>query len=430
MTPKQRERLRALDVRRSELTQFLHDPAATDSTGAQAGGEERAKWEKELIALEREWRGIYEAADDTREEPRVLRDRVEVRSYLQAARDGVALDGAEKELGEELRMATGGAGSEIGVPWSVLLDAAELREVREEYPDMEMAGRVGAPETRADVIATVQDSAVARFNQEVLKRVFHRLDASWCGAMMPSAPVGWPNYPVMTSTITGAAKVEGDAIDGETADFTGSTIAPTRLSIRFAFSMEQAQRFVGLEDHLRQDMRQAFGVLLDTQLMTSAAAAPNLNGWITRANAGAAFPDPAAVATIAALDTLALDEVDLLYNYSPGNIKLLYGIKVLKTLLYLKRYSNDYDKTLWANVVQGEWRASRFVAESTANSIEYVYTLDAAKQRWYAPVWQGFTLIRDPYTGADKAQVAVTGHAMYGSGIIRAGHKRKKIKYA
>ena len=365
-------------------------------TEAEKASEElRAALEKEL-----------EAADEKGADPkwRAQLDRIEVRQYLDAAANERPLTGIEaevnKELGLESRM----------MPWDALLDDKDRIELR------------------ADVATTVPDAAKGRPRQAVIPRVFRRSDASFCGIMMPTAPRGLPVYPVLTGGVAGSTAAEGAEVDSEAATFVGTMIEPTRATAAYTLRAEQVAQFADLESTLRADLRMAMSKLMDDTVVSADATGANTGSIISHAT-GAPAANPAAVATLEDFDTVFTDGIDGLYAYGRDGVRLLTGIDTEK---FLGRKRHDETAMTYGAMLNGAGgmrRATTRVAAPVAN-VQKAYRFVPNELRAYAPVWEGLEFIRDPYTGAAKAETRLTAIMLFGFDIVRGSVTERRFKLA
>lgn len=369
--------------------------------------------QKRIVAIEGELRTAYDAAladADAAPAPefRAALDAVEVRSYLAAATNNRPLVGLEAEVNKELGL------TDNQIPYHALLSPEERAELRQ------------------DAATTITDAVKAKPRQAVIPRVFRRSDAAWLGVMMPTAPRGLPIYPVLTAGAAGSTQAPGGAQDAEAATFAATMIQPTRAAARYLIRAEDAAQFAGLEDTLRADLRAALGKLADDSVVSANATSPNPGSIISHATAATATPS--AVSTLASFDEAFVDGIDGLHAYDRAGVRLLIGIET-ERLLGSKRHDETamtYGAML--NAAGGERRAtSRIGAPATVSSqtsIQSAYRIVPAELRAFMPVWEGLEVIRDPYTGAAKAEIAITMFMLFGFDVVRGSIQELRFKTA
>ena len=210
-----------------------------------------------LLSDEGEKRGAEERAP--------LAGRVEVREYLQEALTGQAVEGAARELRDELRLDHG------VLPWEALLP------------------RGGGVEQRADA-ATVAPSDVGATQQSIVARVFARSVGTFLGVTMPTVPVGEANYPILATGATAGVKAKGVVQDATAATFTVVVASPRRVTARYLIRVEDMSRFAMMEDALRADLRSALMDRLDDLIVNGTGTSPRAGRLALQAHG----PDDAA----------------------------------------------------------------------------------------------------------------------------------------
>ena len=368
--------------------------------------EEAKKAEEAATELRAALEAELDAADDQATDPkwRAQLDGLAVGDYLQAAADEKPLKGLAAEVNEELGLES------RQMPWDALLSDEDRLELR------------------ADVATTVPDAAKSKLRQAVIPRVFRRTDAAFCGIAMPTAPRGYPVYPVLTAGVAGATAAEGAEVDSEAATFVATMIEPTRISAAYTLRAEQIATFADLESTLRADLRMAMGKLLDDTIVSADATGANTGSIISHAT-GAPAANPAAVATLEDFDTVFVEGIDGLYTYDRGGVRVLMGIDTEK---FLGRKRHDETAMTYGSMLTaagGMRRATTRVAAPAA-SVQKAYRIVPNELRAFAPVWEGIEFIRDPYTSAAKAETRLTAIMLFGFDIVRGSVTERRFKLA
>lgn len=387
------ERLKKALKRQSEIREALN--ASVGKKAGQDGhltDEKRAELQSESVKLEAEIRAAIDEPDprDADANFRSLADRIEARHYINAAINDRAVDGAEAEFSKEL-----GLDVRNVMPWA-------------------------AVEDRQDMPTQVPESATGQPRQPLLRRVFHRTDAAFVGAVFPSVPRGTPVYPVMTGGAEGGMFVPGAAVEAEEATLEGQNVSPKRASARYLIRAEDAAKFDGLESTLRSDLRIVMGQLIDAQAVAGDGAGANLAGFLSHASAGAAAG--AEVITLADIDMHISRGIDGLYANEASALRFMIGTETDRILRTVRPFAAaggsamSLDEFWRANV--GGLRVSRHVGGVTGN-VQKAYRWTPNGLRFIVPVWEGVELIRDPYSGAAKGEVALTVIALYGALMVR-----------
>lgn len=362
------------------------------------------------------------------EAPAELRDRISLGRYLMGIAEQRTLDGAEQELRQELGL------SEQAIPLEALLPT---------------------PEERADAISPqnaagqpLASGAINVTTGPLLNRVFTQTDAAFLGIAMPAVPPGERRYPVMVDGTTAAMQARGSSPDAGAAKFDMVDANPHRLTGRYVLDLEGVAELGGLlESTLRADLRREMGFQLDSQVLLGSGADNQVTGLLNQltlqASPGTTFAanDPGLL-TWALARELVYGSLDGKYARMEADIRLLFGGDSynLGRTLYRNANAADANDAIGAIRALGATLRRSFqipapavatVAPKTAKSSKKVQSaiLNAEPGAAVAPVWQGITMIRDPYTEAGKAQVVLTAHMMFDFIMRRKdGWKRYAIR--
>ena len=348
--------------------------------------------------------GDYEEVTEERAE---LVDRVQLGRYLQAIAAQSECDGAERELRQELGL------SDQAIPLEALQPTAEER-----------ADSV-SPQTTAG--AALPAGTINETTGPLLTRVFSATDTAFLGISMPTVPPGQRTYPVMTGGTTAAMQARGASPDAGAAKFGVVDATPKRLTGRYVLDLEGVAEMGGLlESTLRADLRMEMGFQLDNQIINGSGQANQVTGLLAAltdvpypALAGAA-KDPAQLTWESAREML-YTLLDGKFARTEADIRLLVGDSTYQRLRSVYRdgatASNvdgiDALRAMGASVRRSFLipAESAFLASATKREQHLLWAAEAGAA--VAPVWQGITMIRDPYTEAGKAQVVLTAHMLF-----------------
>ena len=382
------QRLRAAIKAQIEARQALNGLADDAPEG------ERAKLVAALADADKEALAALEASEPE-PLPRDLHGRIELRNYLGAYLGGNRLSGAEAETNQGL-----GLDDSTQVPWEAFDPG---------------------PETRADA----DPPALSNFNYTtaaVLRRVFERTDIGFLGVPMPSVGAGTALYPVFASSAAGAMYAANAAAEAQAYSLSSVTIRPTRATTRFLLNLEnQAAIGAEVEGVLRDDMREQLAQLVNAQIIGGDGTGNNLSGILKTLTTP---DDPGAVLTAADMKAIPVNAIDSQYVGSESDVRALIGLRAWKKArsVYLETAEFMTDGIAALTGTGGRVRASvhidgkRTPADTSKKETGYVdYGIVTGQPMGaVAPVWQGVTIIRDPYSGAAKGQVALTAHTLFG----------------
>ena len=420
-------RLQKLQLRQSEIRTEMG--GILDKDAAERPDDDKTKLDgltKEARALE----GDIQAALLIEDEPKAdatsgdkekrelaeLESRASVLPYLLEAADGRPATGVEHEY----RAGILGDGARPGLlPIDILrTDDAEYRE-----------------EHRVDAATTVDAAALADGSQaQMLRRVFTRSIASRLMVSMPMVPVGSANYPIFTSGHTATQEAAGDAHDATAATFTGFTLDPVRLTGRYLFRIEDVAKLRSYESELRRDLQAEMSNAMDQQVVSGDGSAPNVSGFLTELTAPA---DPGAASTWNEYLAAFTGEVDGINAFMLSDLRSVIGsasFTYLETLFRTGAQDNGPRASACEYVKSrtgGQMVSSRIPAPASNIQTGIIAKTSYPGRNAVAPIWRGMELIRDPYTGAAKGEVAITAVMLWSFKILReAGWSLFKVRTA
>ena len=407
------KRLRDLLARQSRERQRMAELAAldelTDETRAELDTLETGTPDLERqiraarVTVEAEGEGeTRETGDDPDAETRELRElrgKIRFSGYVAAAVEQRAADGAEAEYNS----ARGIAGNRF--PLEILAPAMETR--------------------------ATTDTDAATVSRRWLDRLFAGTAAERIGITMESVPSGVASFPVTTAGASPAQRGRTEAT-ADTAWTVGvSELKPTRNAVRLVFSVEDAARLPGLEGALTRELRMALTEGVDRAIflgdddanensadITGLVDAAGLTEkTVTQANkvkgAGvlqvfAELIDGKAAMTASDLRTVMAVGANTLWSHTLANT----GASVDTTIgEFLRRFGLDW-------LVRGE------IETNTANGDfgAFIGLGRGLEGAGVAAIWEAGELIRDPYSGAAKGEVALTLSYLWNFGMPRASN--------
>jgi len=339
--------------------------------------------------------------------PAELRDRISLVRYLQAAAEERVADGVEGELRAELKL------GERAIPLEAMLPTAEER------------ADVASPQTGAG--AALPPGTINLSTGPMLTRVFTATDTAFLRVAMPMVPAGERRYPVMVGGTTAAMAARGAGPDAAAAKFNVVDANPHRLTGRYVLDLEGVAEMGGLlESTLRADLRMEMGFQLDSQILLGDGTGNNVSGILASLDdtpwpaIGSGKKDPAQLTWENAREML-YDNLDGKFARTESDIRLLVGDSTYQRLRSVYRNgataSNvdgiDALMALGASVRRSFLipAQSAYLDGATKREQHVVWSAEPAAA--VAPVWQGITMIRDPYTNARAAQVVLTAHMLF-----------------
>ena len=307
--------------------------------------------------------------------------------------DGAALEGAARELNDEL-----GAVSQRGgvvVPWGVLQRAA-----------------------------TGTDQIDAADNQRpIIQRVFGPSLVPFFGAEPQQVPAGTTELPVITgkgSVVEQLAEGAAPGDDPSAATFDTHALKPKRLTGEMEVTAEALAQVAGLEMALAADTLAEINDVLSGALVAGDGAAPNVSGFVSRI---AEPDDPAGMIELAEVINLASSSVDGLYAQREDEIAVLFGVNTYGKIASLfmaqtdninaPRYLRDLgvDVRVSSKVANGGGTGS--AANKAKRQLAVVRRGRRPQQSFVATWGAGPEMVRDPFTKADAGTLRVVWHLLW-----------------
>ena len=349
--------------------------------------------------------GDTPAGDAEDRERAELRAKVRLGGYVSAAIEQRSAAGAEAEYNQSIGIAGNRFPLELLAP----------------------------PEQRA---ARVEDRAVtgvdtATMPRTWIDRLFAGTAAEGVGVTMESVPVGASSHPVTTAGATAAQRGKSEAAADAAWTIGVTELKPKRNAVRLLFNIEDSARIPGLESALTRDLRMALTEGIDRAIfLGDNGATPNVGDIvglstaaglveksITQANkvkganvlqAFAELIDGKAAMMPSDLKAVLAVGANTLWSHTLANT----GASVDTTIAeFLRRFGLNW-------MTRGE-----IVTTTDSNDFGAFVGLGRGLDgSGVAAVWEAGELIRDPYSGAAKGEVALTLCYLWDFGLPRAAN--------
>ena len=389
-----------LQVKISECRSKVNDLTAKKNKGDEINESDYEYEVRKMADMETEYRSALEAENKEyqikEEETADLAGELKLGNYISNVLNGKEIEGREKEFNSEFGL------SDMSIPWQAI---APQRQV----------------EVQADAV-TSAPSTVGVNQNEYIRRVFARTSAAYLGIDMPSVPVGHPMYPVLTSTINPKTYAKGTANESLAATFTPKVLKPRRLQASYLFRIEDMAELAGMEEALRDDLSNAMAEQLDKAVLTddetTASGLNEVSGFIDNITE---TDKSTAVVTFNDFIELYADQVDGRYAQSTTDVKVLTGSK-LYTKAHTLFETTAVRESAYSYIsrIGGGFQVSAHVPTTGSDKKQNALVVRNMTRAAVAPIWQGLTLIRDPYTGAEKGEIKLSATMLYSFEILRA----------
>ena len=407
---------------RNELNTSLQDESPDlEKRSAKVG--ELVKLEGEYqaaLAIEAADTAIHAAGGTTELSPLIeLRDQVSVGDYVQAAMENRSISGPASEYAKEMKYPADG----VHVPWEFLAPAAvERRSVQ-----------IDGIEYRVDAV-TAPGVVNRRPGGRFLDRVMQGTYADYLGITMDSVAVGEPIHTVMTGGTSAGMVEPGVQHDAAEATFSVESLTPKRMSARYVWRVEDVAKLSGLEEALQRDLSRVMAINMDNAILVGqdggAANTADIVGLSSAPNVKlvdidmlAAAPGGVEVANI--LQGFA-GLVDGTYAKGIGDLRTLMNPYVNQLAVGTLMQGNQNSMTQYAVIQQAglNWLAHENLGGVAAPADNAVVALGSRPLHREGvavqAVWPTVSLIRDPYTGAGKGEIALTALALWDFKVLRA----------
>ena len=313
-----------------------------------------------------------------------LRGKVRLSGYVAAAVEQRSADGAEAEYNAAL----GIAGNRF--PLELLAPPVETRAT-----------------TDTDTTTTPK---------RWLDRLFAGTAAERVGVTMESVPAGVASFPVTTAGASAAQRQRSTDAAADAAWTVGVTeMKPKRNAVRLLFSIEDATRIPGLESALTRDLRMAMTEGIDRAVFLGDAGATGNDADIVGLNTAAIGETLVTQANkIKGPETLTAFTglVDGIHAMGLGDLRTVASIGSWR-LWESTIINSAADNMTLAAFLRGaglSWMARGGIETATDDGdfAAFVGRGRGIEGAGVAAVWEAGELIRDPYSGAAKGEVALT----------------------
>ena len=288
------------------------------------------------------------------------------------------------------------------------------------------------PEARA---ARAEDRAttnvdVATMPRTWLDRLFAETAAMRLGISMESVPVGSASYPVTTAGASTAQRQRSTDAAADAAWTIGVTeLKPKRNAVRLLFSIEDAARIPGLESALTRDLRMALTEGIDAAIFlgdtTATGTDADITGLTTATGVGEETLSQTNKILWPATVSAFMDMIDGLHASTPADLRVVSSVGASR--LWHSTTANTNRNESVAQIMMGNginFMAREGITETTTNNqfAAFIGRNRGIDGAGVAGVWEAGELIRDPYSGAAKGEVALTLCYLWDFGLPRASN--------
>ena len=349
---------------------------------------------------ERKARAAFDGEDKERNE---LRSKVKLGAYVESALEQRAATGAELEFNQSLEIPAD------RFPLELLAGAEKVEKRATTDTD---AGATQAP---------------------WLDRLFSDTAAMFLGVTFQNVSPGVSSHPVTSAGAKAAQRGRADATSDSSWKVSVSEIKPTRNSVRAVFSEQDSYRLPGLEAALQRDLAMALTEGIDRIIFVGDADATENGSDITGFN-GIAKATGLVERTLKQADkvkapnTLAVFAAAIDGKHASSMSDLRVVASVGANTLWLSQIAAAAADTktisgfLQENGLMWMTRGDLDTDSANGDFGAYIAGGRGIAGAAIAAVWESGQLVRDPYSSANKGELALTLNTYWGFAVPRASH--------
>ena len=266
-------------------------------------------------------------------------------------------------------------------------------------------------ETRA---VTPAPSGVGQTETEITGFVFPQSVAAFLSIPSPIVPVGDATFPVLTSDPAAGVPAENASQSETTGAFSADVLTPGRIQASFFWSREDANRFMGMGDALREALQGGISDKLDKEIIQGT------NGLLT----GTILANNAQAAASSYADYVAkmlYARVDGRYAFDLSDIRVVMGAEAFGNAATKLPADGEQNALARIRSDSGGVRVSANIPAENANNKQNAIVRRGNRRDYVAPVWGAVTLIPDEITLAGKGQIQLTAVMLHAVKILRVG---------
>ena len=235
----------------------------------------------------------------------------------------------------------------------------------------------------------------------------------------PIVPVGDATFPVLTSDPAAGVPAENAAQAETTGAFSADVLTPGRIQASFFWSREDAARFMGMGDALKEALQGGISDKLDKEIIQGTNGL--LTGTILGNNARGSASDYAHY-----VSSLLYGRVDGKYAFDLADIRVVRGAQAFGNAATKLPTNGEENALARIRSDSGGVRVSANVP-AEANNKQNAIVRRGTRRDYVAPVWGAVTLIPDEITKAANGQIVLTAVMLYATKLLRAGgfHKQE-----
>ena len=266
---------------------------------------------------------------------------------------------------------------------------------------------------------TPAPSGVGQAQTEITGFVFPQSVAAFLSIPSPIVPVGDATFPVLSGDPAAGVPAENASQSETTGAFSADVLTPGRIQASFFWSREDANRFMGMGDALREALQGGISDKLDKEIIQGTNGL--LTGNILANNARAAASTYANYVA-----DMLYARVDGRYAFDLSDIRVVMGPEAFGNAATKLPADGEQNALARIRSDSGGVRVSANVPAEASNK-QNAIVRRGTRRDYVAPVWGSVTLIPDEITKAANGQIVLTAVMLYATKLLRAGgfHKQE-----
>ena len=336
---------------------------------------------------------------------------------IEQAKGVSTLDTADTELRELTRTANCGdvlsASNEQRQTNGATAELQQHYKLNSNQIPIEMLRLERGVEERA--AATVPGSIAGAVQAQVITPVFASGDGAFLGVERPIQPVGTASFPLLSTSPSVKGPYTDSTEAGQTdATFVANSLAPERLAASYAYRASDAARFQSLDSSLRVALNGGLEEALDEQAISGD------DGLLNGSNLDN-HNVTALTSWLQYLDRMLYGRVDGRFARSPADVRILVGSPVFSHLSTLYK-SSESDETGSERLAarSGGLVVSPHVPALASKRQNVLMRLGSASGGAVQPLWEGITILSDPYSRSAQGEVVVSAILLSNFAITRS----------
>ena len=247
--------------------------------------------------------------------------------------------------------------------------------------------------------------------------------AAFVNTRFEDVPAGTRSYPVITTGALGnVGTPDASANQAETdAVLEVVELTPSRTQVQFAYSVEDAATFAGVDAGLTENIRAGLRDKMDSEILNRSSAGLLTTGH--SANPSAPGNETTAKQYMAAL----AGDVDGRYAMNEAQVRLLVGTGNNGVFPHMAGLAIT-DAGRLTDLMGARLRVSPNIANYAQNHQDAL-VIKGTEGNTVAAVWPGVEIIRDVYTRESQGEVRLIGRLIWNMNILRtAGYIRHAFR--